>query len=126
MRIVSRTPQARSCCTTLRESYLVKTNTTKPHMNPENSPQMHQDLPRSVPASAGENIAGSYALKWELFIVGLDAADVVWRGGVQRLHQQGQRAAELRATAKSVRNRETRRHLWRAETLSKHGHLISH
>lgn len=96
-----------------------------------NSPQTFLDasgFAQECPSQPvqGENIAGSYALERELFIVGLDAADVVWGGGVQRFHQQRQRAAELRAAAESVRNRETRLHLWPAETLSKHAHLISH
>lgn len=48
-----------------------------------------------MPTSTGTQCA--HSLEGELAVVGLDAADVVRRGGVQRLHEQVQRGAELGA-----------------------------
>lgn len=39
--------------------------------------------------------SSAHSLKRELLIIGLDTADVVRRGGVQRLHQQREGAGEL-------------------------------
>lgn len=120
MRMVSRTPQARSCCTTLLESYLRHTNATEPQMSPGEARmpfQRDRELPRSGAASGD-------SLKRELLVIGFNAAHVVWRGGVQRLHQQRQRAAELwmgKRQAPSVRFAPRR-----AGTGSRHSHLISH
>ena len=38
----------------------------------------------------------AHLLKGELLVVRLDAAHVVWGGGVQSLHEQMQRVAELK------------------------------
>lgn len=38
---------------------------------------------------------GRHLLEWELLIVGLDAADIVWRCGIQSLHEQVQGGAKL-------------------------------
>lgn len=75
-------------------------------MNPETAHKQFLDASGFAPAGAGggRTLRRSYALKWKLLIVGLDAADVVRGGGVQRFHQQRQGAAELRSTAKRVRN----------------------
>lgn len=40
-------------------------------------------------------MVGGHSLERQLFIVGFDAAHVVRRGGVERVHQQRQGAAEL-------------------------------
>lgn len=87
MRMVSRTPQARSCCTTLLESYLAKQTN-------HNSDQNHSE-------DGGGSPQGNVhlrSLERELFIIGLDAAHVVGGGGVQRLHQQREGAGELQST----------------------------
>lgn len=38
---------------------------------------------------------GTHLLEGEFLVVGLDASDIVWRGGVQGLHEQVQGGAEL-------------------------------
>lgn len=86
MRMVSRTPQARSCCTTRLESYLTEGKAARTTAQRETlrKDERSERKPSAV-----------HPLKRELLIVGLDAADVVRRGGVQRLHQQRERAGEL-------------------------------
>ena len=55
-------------------------------------------------------------------VVGLDAADVVRRGGVQSLHEKMQRAAELDQTQKH----ESQRRDAITSVLRRAAHLVSH
>jgi len=50
---------------------------------------------------------GLDSLEGELFVVGFDAAYVVRGGGVQRLHQEVQRAAELQYSTRNTGRRGT-------------------